>query len=378
MVEGRRMRKRKNLLENAVVIAIFLVLVQTFTEDIAIISNASWSLRKILVVTGFLFDLFFSIEFLVRSYVALSRKRFKTYFLRERGWIDFSASIPLIILNSGPAMYGLLAGISFSVGMSGILNILKIVKAVRIARVLRMLRFLKLFSQIKYINSRMTQRHITNVSTISITVLVVVLIVFSFIGLLFKVPDADKALKENNQLIVYALAGDQAVIDSADFKDFASRQEKIILVKKNESVLYSRYTNNDFARFFAPDEYHYIKSGPYEFFFDMRVIGQIQSRDTLLYFIIVLILIGVFMFYYTPHFAITVSDPVFIMTRGMKEPSYNLEVEIPQRYRSDDIFELAELYNENFLPMKYRSTSEDDKPQMALSDISSILKEGLE
>ncbi|MFW6360879.1 MAG: ion transporter, partial [Spirochaetota bacterium] len=55
----------RNFFESLVVFAIVLVLVQTFLEDLALLVGWSWNVRKILIITGFGFDLFFTIEFLI-------------------------------------------------------------------------------------------------------------------------------------------------------------------------------------------------------------------------------------------------------------------------------------------------------------------------
>ncbi|MEW5815433.1 MAG: hypothetical protein AB1798_08590, partial [Spirochaetota bacterium] len=57
--------------ESLVVVVILLVLVQTFLEDFSTLAVWSWEVRKILVITGFAFDLFFTLEFLGRLYFAI-------------------------------------------------------------------------------------------------------------------------------------------------------------------------------------------------------------------------------------------------------------------------------------------------------------------
>ena len=86
-----------------------------------------------------------------------------------------------------------------------------------------------------------------------------------------------------------------------------------------------------------------------------------------------------FLVYYSPHFAITVSDPIHVMRRGFEEPSYNLEVRVPDQYIDDDIFKLAKLYNEVYLPMKDRTTAEESKGMvdLQLDDFDDIFEEGI-
>ena len=58
--------KKYVVIENIVLAAIFLVLVQTFIEDLAVVAGWSWSVRRVLILTGFGFDFFFTVEFLTR------------------------------------------------------------------------------------------------------------------------------------------------------------------------------------------------------------------------------------------------------------------------------------------------------------------------
>lgn len=66
--------------------------------------------RSGIIWIGLGFDVFFTMEFLTRFYLALSNGRGSQYFFRERGWVDFLASIPLLLLNSLPHVLALLAG----------------------------------------------------------------------------------------------------------------------------------------------------------------------------------------------------------------------------------------------------------------------------
>ena len=55
---------------------------------------------------------------------------------------------------------------------------------------------------------------------------------------------------------------------------------------------------------------------------------------------------------YSPHFALTVSDPINVMQKGFKEKSFNAKVKIPKTWADDEIFRLSHSYNDNYLSMK--------------------------
>ena len=64
--------------------------------------------------------------------------------------------------------------------------------------------------------------------------------------------------------------------------------------------------------------------------------------------------------YYSPHFALTVTDPIHVMRKGLEDDTYNLEVRVPERYRDDDVYKLADAYNRIYLPMKDRQKGQEE------------------
>jgi len=363
--------------EGVVTVVILLVIVQTFLDDFSIVMKWTDDHKRILLFVGFGFDFFFTVEFLVRLYNAILRRRAAFYIIHERGWIDFLASIPLLMFSSGPPVIAYLLRESAFLQFGGILNMLKLVKAIRIARILRLLRIVKIFRNIKYADSPMAQRHVAKIITISITIIVISMFAYSIIDQQVETIGADAAVIERQHQFVHSLnAGDpNAVLDSVD-----PAREDLLLVKKNGEVLFSRYDQNYFKAQFNPGDFISHKEGDVEVFFDRRSINLVvernQSWQSLYSFVIVLLLVFAYLIIYSPHFAITVTDPVHVMRRGLQESNYNLEVRVPELYRGDDIFRLAELYNDKFLPLKDRNREsvEATGPELKLDDIREILE----
>jgi hypothetical protein len=369
---------KKNRLENIVMIAIALVLVQTFLEDAAVLADWPWKVRRVLLITGFLFDLFFTVEFLVRLYYASINSRGSEYFFHERGWIDFLASVPLAVFSSGPAFLGLLAGGIPLGGLGRTLNVLKVVKAVRIARILRMLRFLKIFRQIKHTDSVMAQRHIAKISGITIGAVIFSLMGFSLLQGVLRTETLDSAIQDRylsaSSLMAAAETGDFSRVLS----DVTKLEPGLLLVRQQGKTLYSRFDASYYEGRLGPFDYGYQKEGNLEFFYDLRPLNKSQSRDGLTYFIIIIVLLLVYLLYYSPHFAITVTDPLYVMYRGFAEKGYNLKAKIPDRFRSDDVYLLAEKYNEEYLPLKDRDSHGGESPglDLKMEDFSDLLKKG--
>jgi len=373
------MTKARSIIENIVVVAIILVLIQTFLEDFAVLAGWSWNARRILLFSGLAFDLFFTIEFLTRFYHAFVNRRAGIYFWYERGWIDFVASIPLLLLNSGPSTLAYLSGTATIVGFGAILNVLKVVKAIRIARILRLLRVLKIFARIRNTDSVMAQRHVAKISTVAVSTIVLTVLVLTILFTLTGTPSLEDEYQERTiEILSYVEAENLTARANADaLEQLTEINESVLVVQANGRVVYSRFVQDIYDNEFGPVDYGYGQRNDTRVFFDMRPVNQDQSRVNLIHFGIIVLLVLVFMFYYSPHFALTISDPIHIMKRGLGESSYNLEVKSPAHYRDDEVYQLGALYNEVYLPMKDRATSQQTAASVDLKmdDIQDILYE---
>lgn len=354
----------KQFLETVVMIAIALVIVFTFLEDLASYLMWDWDIRRILIYIGFGFDLFFTIEFIVRYTASLIKGETSEYMIHKRGWVDFIASVPLLLFNSGPSVYFLISGAAFA-GAGGVLNILKVVKAVRVARILRMLRVLKIFRSIKSIDSPMTQRHMTRI----ISTVVVTIIAVMFAGSLLFTDDflSSPALKSNdetpNRIAAYVNQNEGA---GEGIESLAKTRNDLLIVRYDGITLFSRYPDSQYNTDFGPADFEYVKNGKAEVFFDLRYENAADALPGMLLLLTIVITVGVLMLFYSPHFAMTVSDPVFVMLKGMRERDYNLEVDIPVRYRDDDIFRLSAEYNDKYLTMKAREDEDENNGESVL------------
>ena len=371
-----------SFLESLVIAAILLVLVQTFLEDFAVLSGWNVEIRNKILLAGFFFDLFFTIEFLTRLYNAIMEGRVGRYFSVERGWIDLLASVPLLMFNSGPFALTLLTGQGIAIGLGGILNLLKVIKAIRIARILRFLRIVKIFRRIKNVSSPMAQRHVASITAISVTVLVLSLLFFTAFSSSLHWDGLDTAFAEQQQAVAEHL--DENKDDPADFvyalETLRKTYSNLLIVKYRGQTLYSRYSDSYYQGFFAPGDYTYLRKDDLALFFDQRPYVSQLSRESILFFVIVILVVLSYLLIYSPHFALTVSDPIHVMRRGLEEPNYNLEVRIPQKYETDDVFQMAELYNEKYLPLKDRTQNKEGQSliDLDMADVSHIFPEGEE
>ena len=229
------------IIENVIIILIILVLIQTFLDEISIIRNWCISARKFLIVTGFLFDLIFTIEFILRIRSAAKKRKIKMYLMFQRGWVDFLASIPLLLLNSTPTLLVTFSSISaIGVQGAGLLNVLKIAKAIRITRILRLLRTLKIFGKIKNAKSVMAQRHIANICTTAVATIIIFLIADATISSFVNYPGISNLKMKDSQLIVENIK----MIEKTSPTISEKRQEIYKYLAKNDSIL-KIYFNNE-------------------------------------------------------------------------------------------------------------------------------------
>ncbi|HKK48744.1 MAG TPA: ion transporter [Alkalispirochaeta sp.] len=373
------MSKTRSFLENIVIVAIVLVLIQTLLEDVAIILGWSRSARESLMLAGFVFDLFFTVEFLSRSYDAFRHRRFSQYLWIERGWIDFLAAVPLLVFNSGPSVIAWYIGGVAVAGSGGMLNVLKVVKAIRIARVLRLLRVLKIFRRIKNADSVMAQRHLATISAMVVTVFVFTLLLLSLAGAAVTLPTLDQTYQRQVSAAIEHIEQEQlaAAGNEAELARFVETHPGIISVEQGGSVRYARYDQAYLNENFRPTDYTVLEQGTTEIFVDLTPINREQAANNARYFVIIVAIILVLMLVYSPHFALTVSDPIHVMRRGLAEKNYRLEVRVPRQYRDDDVYRLANEYNRVYLPMKDREAAGEESSgtsSLTMGDVKDLFE----
>ena len=353
----------RNIIEKFVFVAIILVLIHTLVQDIADLLQWTWGIRKALVYAGFAFDLFFSIEFCVRFLMSLIRKNPMHYVRNNHGWIDFIASIPLLILSSGPAAFSAFHNVPTVATAAGVFGVLKIIKAIRIARVLRLLRLLKVFKHIKYTDSIMVQRHITRISTTSVIVIVIILLGFSLLTSVLSVPNLEHTFEQHTISTLSARIAPG--LPQADIDILADLRPDVLIIKEDGRTIYSRTSDAFYQRYYGPSDYTLVPFPEYnmEVYIDLLPIVSNSARDEILHFIIIVGVILAILFFYGPHFASSVSDPIQIMARGFSEKGHSLQIVISPRYKRDEIYALADKYNEVFLPLKDRSENSASSAQ---------------
>lgn len=345
------------LIEYLVIFVIILVIFHTMIEEIATILVWDHSTVNRIVIAGFFFDLFFSVEFIARGITSSRDEGFKTYFFSERGWIDALSSIPLLLLVSGPSVFMILLGIESGNPAFEYLHILKTAKAIRVTRVLRLIRVVKLFGKIQNTESMMTNRHMGTISTIGVVALIVTLAIHHMLPI-FRIGDHGDYIKGRltELTVLMDSSGAGAINQTAMLYLLRNdpRNEDVIYVKnKRGDLLYESPEASALEMTVFPERNIPVGSG-YSVTLSYRNADIDHAKVNLLILVSVLALIAAYVLFYTRIFAQQIADPIFIMDKGLRRWDYNLEVKIHEHFHDEEVFRLARAYNARWLPLKSR------------------------
>ena len=236
---------------------------------------------------------------------------------------------------------------------------------------------LKIFKQIKNAESVMAQRHVSKISTISISVVVFSLFFVTALSGPLGFPVVEDIFELERESVLRNMP-ENAEKDTDLLTAYASRERTLLIVRYHGETLYSRYDNHFYRQWFGPGDYDYTVEGGWEYFFDTTALAAVHAKENIMFFVIVVLTVLAYAFFYSPHFALTISDPVHVMRRGLDEQSYNLEVKIPPRYAGDDIYRLAASYNEKYLPLKDRTREVEtnaDSLDLKMEDLGNLFEE---
>ncbi len=364
--------KLRDILENFILVAIVLVLIQTFLSEASVYGHWSVETRNILIYCGFAFDLIFSLEFITRTITAgRGKEDIFRYWFYQRGWVDFISSIPLLIMDSGPSVLFLLSGATGAAASGiGVLNVLKVVKAIRVTRILRLIRIIKIFGKIHNTESKMAQHHTATISTTAVFTIVLTLIIFSLFTDSAGMGKISERETEYHSFfkVFEKMRKDTGISVDNIAVSMLTGDRKIIKMTKGEKKLIENIGEESFNKSYTFEDYITIKAGKYTLTFSVADINADIALNHIKSFMIIVFVVLSFMIIYTMHFVKNISDPVHILNKGLRKKDYNLQIKIKDIYKDHEIFRVARFYNEAYLPAKHkRSRKEDEKKSSNLS-----------
>lgn len=362
--------KIRTILENFIIVAIILVIVQTFVYELCILLHWQVRVRDMLMISGLCFDALFTSEFIVRGIASGRRREFVRYFLHERGWVDFISSVPLLLLDSVPSVYMMLAGHIHGDSAMGVMNALKIVKAIRITRILRLLRIIKIFGKIHNVESAMAQHHTASIATTAVFSIVCTMVIISVVA--DSAGMNEKKSREAHYAAIFkSLEPQRGKGRESARRDTArllSADRNVLTVTAGDEKIVSNITDDDFRKMYSDDDCITVEEGPYTAVISIVDLHRRAALNHIEGFAIIVTVVLAIMFIYARHFAQNVSDIVHILNKGFRKKDYNLQVKIKEIYSDDEIFSLARFYNDAYLPMKLRKLQEaEQKKESSLS-----------
>jgi hypothetical protein len=334
-------------LESILFILIVLVIFETYTEELAVYMNMGVDIRKLLLIAGFCFDVIFSIEFFVRLVMAGRRKKLGTYLAREGGIIDFFASLPLLVLHSGPLFFmTYMSGEMGIVIFMGSLNILKIVKTIRIIRVFRFIRAMKLFGRVRP-RYEMTPRYIGSVLIIVITITVAALIGFDYL-------ENSEVIQPRAMEVKKILEPSLAAGNPEELQLLFGESRSILFIEGEGETILRNIDPVQFKATYFNDDYYVEEISGYSVYFDNKDVKRVHAIIHMLIFNIIIATIIAITTIYRRFFNRHIASATNVMVKGFKTADYSTPVRIQERRMDFEIYQLANQYNRKWLPIKRR------------------------
>jgi hypothetical protein len=240
---------------------VILALAEILCEDFAVFFGLPLAVRRLILCAGFGFDLVFTLWFLVGLYAASLNRKTRRFLVSEGGWMDLLASVPLLVLCSGPAMFSLAAG-----------GVPLIPAAARITRDLRFLRFLKIF--------RLDLFPARGKTGAAFFAAILVFAAAFLIPLISRPGVPEKRILDSHfsaalRLSHEALGGENLV---REIGEYGRTEPDLLLVKREASPLYSRYDFSYYNRYYSRADYLWIRGRNMEFYFSLKPLLAEEAR----------------------------------------------------------------------------------------------------
>ncbi len=336
--------------DNFFLVIIVLSIIQLFLEELAVIANWMVLSRHILIYLGFLFDLIFTIEFIIRLSIAAKNGKAGIYLKYERGWIDFLASIPLLLLYSGPMVY-YISKITQVTMISGIATFktLKLIKMIRISRILRLLRILKIFGKISKSAAKMVKHHVATVATTALASLIIGLFLIQLLFNALGWPGIEIFGNKREQQYKDTII--EASVISEQY-NIEIKQALILLLGKDKYILNLSHNGQDviekdefkniFNRYDISD-LHYFEIEKIKVWYHIKDVNMQVAKNNIEIFLLVLFILCGILFFYAKHFIKYVALPLDALQQKITDPDYNPKLDITKAYEDDEVFEIFKI-----------------------------------
>ena len=264
----------KRIFRAIVDILIVLSVAATLIEEASVVTGASWSARSATQVACIVLDLFFFLEFALRLGRAAVERRTGDWFRKDSGWIDFLAAVFPLVFISGPFLVDWLVGLS-STSLIAAMGNFRLLRGLGLFRLFRLLRLFDTDGQAAKETGRATLR----AGGFALCASLLVLVGAEAASILGLWPDAHEALQRKRLVTAAALSAAPGA-DAAE--EIAYVDSDLLLVRSHGTVIFTRYSAEEFRRRFGPDEIGYLRAdGEIEAFFALSDELRAQAAATL-------------------------------------------------------------------------------------------------
>jgi hypothetical protein len=254
-------------------ILIVLSVAATLIEEASVVTGAPWVARSATQVACVVLDLFFVLEFALRLGRAAVDRRTGAWFRKDSGWIDFLAAVFPLVFISGPFLVDWLVGLSTTSLIAAMGNF-RLLRGLGLLRLFRLLRLFDADSPAKE-----TGRAALRAGSFALCASLLVLVGAEAASILGLWPDAHEALQRKRLVTAAALSAAPGA-DAAE--EIAFVDSDLLLVRSRGTVIFTRYSAEEFRRRFGPDEIGYLRAdGDLEAFFSLSDELRAQAAATL-------------------------------------------------------------------------------------------------
>ena len=252
-----------------------IALAQVFGEDLALLGGSSLFVRRLLIYVGLFCDLFFTSQFLVGLYGASLNRKARRYFLYEGGWMDFLAAVPVLVLYSAPAVFGLVAGAPLVSG------------AARLSLGVRFLRFMKIFRIVPFGAAE---------KGLPAALVAVLITAGAFLGPVgFRGGFSESRILDgyDSSALTFASGHQEGEVLARAAREYAQTERALLLLRHSASGLYTRYEADHYGKYYGQEDYLWRRYAPFDFFFDLRPLLAEEAGRRLAYFYVLTALFSV-------------------------------------------------------------------------------------
>lgn len=341
------------LLQKLINLIVIVSLILVFLEDFFLYIGMDNRYILIIRFVNFYIDVLFTIEFIIKFVVNTIHKKGLNYFVHHNGWADMFASIPLLIFVSLPFLLNDILHLNFSIIAFEYLISL---------RILRFFRILKFVGKLNNPKSVMASRHISIINLMVTTSVILFLFIISFLQDIDILDSPYKKMRLNEIEITKNYLSLSQNLDENDFKEILKSSlvnfQKIILIKYKDDVFY----NYDINKIDENSRYFYLEDeltgNKFQIVFLRKDLYSEIGFIMILYFSLIFFVILFIDVFYKNYFYMNIIKPLLVMRRGFEDINYTSQVVIPDIYKQDEIFNLANNYNLRWLEAKKRKLKE--------------------